>query len=165
MSVLTSINNIVIFVSSLYYMSFVYCVYIINTILCYPCYPLYCLFLVWLGLLSHWRIFHSYGDVTITGEGLQNLTHARHTWPLSSEGSLSCHTYCDTGHGHLRGPVTLTPIAKRLAVELSLPVLRLRSVAAGIWTPNLPLAGQSYNPLGHSRGFHCFVSDILILYF
>ena len=33
------------------------------------------------------RIFHSYGDVTITGEGLQ-----------SSEGSLACHTNCDTGH-------------------------------------------------------------------
>ena len=25
-------------------------------------------------------------------------------------------------NGHLRGPVTLTPIAERLAVELSLPV-------------------------------------------
>ena len=35
--------------------------------------------------------------------------------PLSSEGSLTC-------HGHLRGPVTLTPVAERLAVELSLPV-------------------------------------------
>ena len=26
-------------------------------------------------------------------------------------------------NGHLRGPVTLTPVPKRLAVELSLPVL------------------------------------------
>ena len=26
-------------------------------------------------------------------------------------------------NGHLRGPVTLTPITERLAVELSLPVL------------------------------------------
>ena len=50
------------------------------------------------GLSSHSRIFHSYGDVTITGEGLQILTYARHLWPLSSEGSLACHTYCDTGH-------------------------------------------------------------------
>ena len=32
------------------------------------------------------------------GEGLQILTNARHSWPLSSEGSLACHTYCDTGH-------------------------------------------------------------------
>ena len=34
--------------------------------------------------------FQSYGDVTITGEGLQILTHARHLWPLNSE--LATHT-------------------------------------------------------------------------
>ena len=42
-------------------------------------------------------VFHSIGDVTITGEGLQILTYTRHSWSLSSEGSLTCHTYCDTG--------------------------------------------------------------------
>ena len=36
--------------------------------------------------------------VTITGEGLQILTYALHSRPLSSEGSLACHTYCDMGH-------------------------------------------------------------------
>ena len=41
--------------------------------------------------------FHSYGDVTIAGERLQILSYARHSWPLSSEGYLTCHTYCDTG--------------------------------------------------------------------
>ena len=45
-----------------------------------------CLFV--LGFSSHWRIYHSYGDITITAEGLQILTYARHSWPLSSEGSL-----------------------------------------------------------------------------
>ena len=54
-----------------------------------------CLF-VW-GFTSHSRIFHSYGDVTITSEGLHILTFTRHSSPLSSEGSLACHTYCDTG--------------------------------------------------------------------
>ena len=52
---------------------------------------------VW-GFSSHSRIFHSCGDVTITGEGLQILIYARHSRPLSSEGSLPCHTYYDTGH-------------------------------------------------------------------
>ena len=52
---------------------------------------------VWV-LSSHLRIFHSYGDVSITREGLQILTYAQHSRPLSSEGSLACHTYCDTGH-------------------------------------------------------------------
>ena len=35
---------------------------------------------------------------TIPGEGLKFLTYAGHSLPLSSEGSLACHTYCDTGH-------------------------------------------------------------------
>ena len=45
---------------------------------------------------SQSRMFHSFGDVTIAGEGLQISTYARHLRPLSSEGSLACHTYCDT---------------------------------------------------------------------
>ena len=36
-------------------------------------------------------------------------------------------------NGHLRGPVTLTPIAKRITVEVSQPGLRLRFVAGGIY--------------------------------
>ena len=79
-----------------------------------------------LSLSSHSRVFHSYGDVTIAGEGLQISTYARHSWPLSSEGSLTCHTHCDSGptvyNGHLGGPVTFAPVAERLEVELSLPV-------------------------------------------
>ena len=59
-------------------------------------YLLFCLF-DW-GLTFHSRIFHSYGDVTITGARLQFLTYIRHPWPLSSEGSIACHTYCDKGH-------------------------------------------------------------------
>ena len=83
-----------------------------------------CLF-VW-SLSSHSNIFHSYGDV-IAGEGLQLLTYARHSWPLSSEGSAPWHTQCDTGltfipYDHFRRLVTLTPNAERLAVELSLHV-------------------------------------------
>ena len=46
----------------------------------------------------HSRIFHSYGEVTITCEGLKIFTYTRHSWPLSSEGSLACHIHCDTGH-------------------------------------------------------------------
>ena len=29
---------------------------------------------------------------------MQILNYARDPWPLSSESSLACHTYCDTGH-------------------------------------------------------------------
>ena len=41
--------------------------------------------------------FYSYGDITITGKGLQIFTYTRHSHPLSSEGSSACHTYCNTG--------------------------------------------------------------------
>ena len=45
------------------------------------------------------RIFHLYGNVTITSEGLQILTYykAWHSWPMSNEGCLACQIYCDTG--------------------------------------------------------------------
>ena len=55
-------------------------------------------FLFVCGFTSYSRIFHSYGGATITGEGLHILTYTRHSWPLSSVGSLACHTSCDTGH-------------------------------------------------------------------
>ena len=55
------------------------------------------------------EFFHPIGDVTITGEGLQSLTYARHLLPLNIEGSLACHTYYpikmviseDSWHSHL----------------------------------------------------------------
>ena len=43
-------------------------------------------------------IFYSYGDVTITSEVLQIMIYTRHSWTLSSEGTLACHTYFNTGH-------------------------------------------------------------------
>ena len=48
------------------------------------------------GNIFLWRLFHSYGDVPITGEGLLMLTYPRNPWTLSSEGSLACHTFYDT---------------------------------------------------------------------
>ena len=54
--------------------------------------PLFCLFFIPL------EDFHSFGDVTIAGEGLQILTFARHIWLLSSEDSLAFHIYSETGH-------------------------------------------------------------------
>ena len=63
---------------------------------------IYCLFslhiclFVW-SFSSHSRIFQIFGDITIA-EGLQIFTYARHLWPLSSEGFLTCRIHCDTGH-------------------------------------------------------------------
>ena len=60
---------------------------VMHTVLFFVC-LFVCLF-VW-GLSSHMRIFHSYGDVIITGEGLQFFTSTLHSWQLSSD----IHTYC-----------------------------------------------------------------------
>ena len=53
-----------------------------------------------------------------------NFDLAWHSWP----GSSPLHTYCDTGN--LLGPVTHThtPVAERLAVELSLILILERGV-------------------------------------
>ena len=84
---------------------------------------MFCLF-IW-SLSSHSRFFHSYEDVTIIGEGLHFFlpmfgTHgSEKQWGFFNVPHLLWHgpTLCN---GHLRGPVTLTPVAKRLAVELPL---------------------------------------------
>ena len=77
----------------------------------------YTLLKLWLEFLSLLRIFHSFRDVSIAVERLQMLTYVQHLWPLSSGGSLACHTYCSTGHPRTR---IITPNAERLAIELSL---------------------------------------------
>ena len=114
-----------------------------------------CLFVS--GSSSHWRFFYSYGDRPITGEGLQTLTYARYSWPSSSEGSLACHNYCDAGH-----PFIMVISKDMSDSHLLLSVwqwnchylfLRLRSVAAGIRTPNLPPAGRIIYPTSPPRCF------------
>ena len=50
------------------------------------------------GLSSDSRIFYSYVEVIIISERLQILTYARYLWPLSSEVSQACYTFCHTEH-------------------------------------------------------------------
>ena len=100
------------------------------------------------GFSYHLRSFHSYENVTIADVGLKIFTYSPHSWPLNSDGSLAYHTYCDTGHPficHLRGHVTLTITAERLAVKLSfydLDLSRLR-----LEHPTFRQPGERSNPL------------------
>ena len=55
-------------------------------------------------------------------------------------------------NGHLRGPLTLTPIAERLAVELSLPVYDLGLSRLRFEHSTFRLRGQRCNLLRHRRG-------------
>ena len=121
------------------------CTYICNNVLR----KFDCLFAC-LGFFVPLENFHSYGDVTITGEGLQILTYARHLWPSSSEGSLPCHTLYDKGHPFIM-VISEDPSHSHLLLivwqcSCHYLFLRLRSVVAGIRTPNLPLAGRTLLP-------------------
>ena len=61
-----------------------------------------CLFFYFTVVLRPTQGYFTYMETSpIAGEGLQILTYTRHLWPLSSEGSLTCHIYCDTGHRFL----------------------------------------------------------------
>ena len=56
----------------------------------------FCLFVC--GFTSLSTIFHSYGEVTSTGERLQIMIYAWYSWQLRIVGSLAIHTYCDMGY-------------------------------------------------------------------
>ena len=114
---------------------------------------------------SHSRIFHSFGPVTITDEGLLILVYTQHSWPLSNEGSLACHTYCDTGY--LFVVISEDPGHSELAVELSLPVFKSIttknptriSLSETNTVQNEPLhCLQWANPLNFFPNFHTYTA-------
>ena len=85
---------------------------------------------VFRGLSSHSRIVHSYGDITITGEGLQMLSFI-----CSALMAMSCE---GSWHSHL------LPSVKQWRCHYLF--LLLSSVEAEFRTPNFPLAGRTLQP-------------------
>ena len=85
--------------------------------------------------------FHSYGDVTITSEGSQILTNTWHS-AIEQRGIFSVPHLLWNGasiyNGNFWESVTLTPVPIVWHWSCHFLFLRLRSVAAGIRTPNLP---------------------------
>ena len=74
-----------------------------------------------------------------------NLTYTRHSWPLSSEGSLAHTVTRDIRlYGRHRGTVSLTA-SERLVVEISLPVLTTY-VCRG-WDSNTQVSACEANTL------------------
>ena len=114
---------------------------------------------VWI-LSSHSKIFHLFGNVTIAVKGCNYFLLCRwraaiiffyyiwHLSPLRSKVSLAYHTHCDTGHPFImtisEDPWHSHPFPSVWHWSCHYLFLRLKSVAAGIQTPNLPLAGRTF---------------------
>ena len=100
-----------------------------------------CFLLCLFGVFHPTREFftRSFRDVTFVGEELQILTYARHLWPLSSEGSFACHTYCGTGHPFKMVSGAVTTCFNDIGLGFEHPAFRL-------W-------GERTNPLRHCRIF------------
>ena len=131
-------------------------------------YFIFCL-LVW-SFLSNSRIFYAYGDVTISGEGLQIMNYARYLWQFSIDDSLACHPFFENFNlvtrasvysGHLPGPVTLAPNAELCGPTITcfkdLDLSRL-----GFEHPTLRLRGERSNLL--RLGELCLRAQILSIW-
>ena len=115
----------------------------------YPLHVFVSLF-VW-GLSTQSRMFHSYGDVTSTAEGLQILAYtAWHSWPLSSDCSLACHTHCVTWNPFIM--VTCTYCWALMRKAVSIRFLDLDLSRLGFEHPNFRLRGQRSNSVCKRRG-------------
>ena len=104
--------------------------------------------------LAKWFLFgvycpnHPYGDDTIAGEGLQIMTYARQSWPLSSEDSLTCHIYCDMGLPFIM-VISKDPWHSHLMLSVwqwscNYLFLQLNSVATEDWTPIYSMRGERF---------------------
>ena len=97
--------------------------------------------------------FRPIWDVTMTGEGLHILTYARHSWPLSSEGSLACHTLlwleASIYNGHLRGPVTITYCRASGSGAVTTCFYDVGLSRLGFENPTFRLRGQRSSSLRH----------------
>ena len=96
-----------------------------------------------------------------------NLTYARQSWPLSSVGSLACHTYCDTGHPY-KMVSSEDPWHSHLLpsfLQWSCQYLFLRHKSR-FEHPAFCLRGERSNPLRHrcgSKTFKVYLEALLLL--
>ena len=96
-------------------------------------------------LSTHSRIYHWFGDVIIIGEELQILTFARHSWPMSRDGSYTRHimVICENHqHSHPLPSVW----------QLSWHCLFLTNWVCTDWGTNPCLPHASPLPLCHRLG-------------
>jgi hypothetical protein len=82
---------------------------------------------------SRSRFFNFNGDVTIAGEGLQNV-YARRSGPLSMEGSLSCYTCCNMVSTGFSGLIPRTaPFSRLLRHTKGMRNIYSNPYSHGLW--------------------------------
>ena len=87
------------------------------------------------GFSSHSQVFHSYGDLIITVEGLQMFSYTRHSWQLSSKCYLRA--TASVTRDFLKTSDTHTGYRAYSSGDVFYLFYRLRSFTAGIRTTNL----------------------------
>jgi hypothetical protein len=114
----------------------------------YTCQICKCLFFCF---ESHEQFFSYLATVTIAGDRAANLDLCLALTAFSSEGSFTCHTYCDTGPPFLRSypkdPWFYLLHSMLLAKEQSLPILNIlgltRPARAGLELMTYPLLSEN----------------------
>lgn len=103
-----------------------------------------CLFRVF---LFHSRILHYFFSV-LQLKDCKVLTYSRHPWPLGSEGSFECHTFCDTGHSFIFSNNPCHCSLKPSVCQWNYQYLfyQLMSVVAEIRTPKLLYVKRTLSP-------------------
>ena len=92
-------------------------------------------------------------------------THGHWAWPLSSEGSLACHTFCDMEHP-FKIVISEDPWHSHLLPTFSSGAVTTCFYDLGLsWLefeqPTFRLQGKRSNPLRHRRGLEFCMYNIL----
>ena len=99
-------------------------------------------------------------SLTITSEGLQILTYSAH---MASEGSLACHTFCNTGHPFImvisEDPWTHTYCQAFASAAVTTCFYDLCLSRLGFELPTFRLRGERSNRLRYGRGHD--VNDVV----
>jgi hypothetical protein len=97
---------------------------------------------------SHEQFFSNLATVTINGDGAANLDLYLALTAFSSEGSFTCHTYCDTGPPFLKviseRPVILTSECQSLPILNVLGLTRPARAGLELTTSRMLSYGNQY---------------------
>lgn len=103
------------------------------------------------------EIFRSYKYVISVNEWLRIQTYTRHSWPFSSEGSLTCHTYYNTGSPILYHWLRLVHSALWLAEPAprfnTFQTLRLKVIKSELMAAILNLLIETCKTNNHKNGY------------